>query len=128
MRRRLALAAVAVVALLPAGCGDGDSGNTTFEDPHGTVEVQKGDEFRLKFTVNSGVGFDWVQVPRLEESILSTARISVDYPDEERAGESGTKTFTYTAKRTGRETVVFQHVFRGQPKERRTLVVDVAGG
>jgi predicted secreted protein len=126
MRRLLALAVALSLVLVAAG-GCGDSSDNTFENPHGTIHVKKGDEFRLRFTVNSGVGFDWVQIPRLEESILSDAKISVDYPKEERAGQSGTKTFTFKANRTGEETVVFQHVFRGQPKERRTLVVDVAG-
>ena len=123
---RRALALVAALLLAVAGCGGG-SGDNTFKNPHGTVHVKKGDEFRLVFTVNAGVGFEWVQVPRLEKSILSGAKITVDYPDEDRAGASGTKTFTYTAKDTGRETVVFQHVFRSEPRERRTLVVDVSG-
>jgi predicted secreted protein len=124
MRYAVALG-VAALLLLIAGCGGGD-GNT-FKNPHGTIHVKKGAEFRVEFTVNSGVGFDWAQIPRLERSILSPAKITVDYPDENRAGQSGTKTFTYTAERTGQETVVFQHVFRGQPRERRTIVVDVAG-
>ena len=126
MRYALALAAVALL-LLAAGCGDGGSGNT-FKNPHGTIDVKKGDEFRLEFTVNSSVGFDWALIPRLEHSILTPAAISTSYPSENRAGESGIKRFTFTAKETGRETLVFQHSFRGTPKERRTVVIDVAGG
>jgi predicted secreted protein len=126
MRYALTLAA-ATLLLLAVGCGGGGSGNT-FKNPHGTIEVKKGDEFRLEFTVNSGVGFDWALIPRLEHSILTPAAISTYYPSENRAGESGTKRFTFKAKQSGRETLVFQHVFRGEPKERRTIVVDVAGG
>jgi predicted secreted protein len=125
MRYGLALA-VAALLLLVAGCGGG-GGSNSFKNPHGTIDVKKGDEFRIEFTVNGGVGFDWALIPRLEQSILTPAKITTYYPSDNRAGESGTKRFTFTAKASGRETLVFQHVFRGAPRERRTVVVDVAG-
>ncbi|MEA2352260.1 MAG: Chagasin family peptidase inhibitor [Thermoleophilaceae bacterium] len=122
MRRALGLVLAAL--LLVAGCSGGAS--NAFKNPHGTLHVKKGDEFRIEFVVNSGVGFDWVMIPRLERSILTAPAITTFYPDENRAGQSGTKRFTFRASATGTETVIFQHVFRGKPRERRVLTVDVS--
>ena len=59
MRRTLVLA-LAALALL-AGCDDEGDG-IVFKDPKGTIEVEKGMKFTLEFSVNAGVGYDWVPV------------------------------------------------------------------
>ena len=123
MRRALALAA-AGVALALAGCGGPLLGEKIFKDPHGTIEVRKGAVFALQLEVNSGVGFDWRLVPiGTERSLLEGKESDTSYPDENRAGQSGRKLFHFVANKPGRQTLVFEHVFRGKPRERRHVVV-----
>ena len=126
MRRGL-LAALAAVALL-AGCGGDDDSGVVFKDPKGTVNVEKGMTFSLEFRVNAGVGFDWkpVGVPA-GVALVELKDTKVDYPDEERDGDSGTKRFVYEAKRTGRQTLVFRKLFRGDEQERRTVNIEIRG-
>jgi predicted secreted protein len=122
MRRTLALAA-AGAALVLAGCGGALPGKI-FKDPHGTIEVRKGAAFAIQLEVNSGVGFDWRLIPlRIERSPLEEKESETSYPDENRAGQSGRKLFHFVATQPGRQTLVFEHVFRGRPRERRHVVV-----
>jgi predicted secreted protein len=122
MRRTLALAA-AGAALALAGCGDGP-GEKIFKDPHGTIEVRKGAAFAIQLEVNSGVGFDWRLIPiRTERSLLEGKGSETSYPEENRAGQSGRKLFHLVASEPGRQTLVFEHVFRGKPRERSYVVV-----
>ena len=121
---RCLLVALAALALV-AGCDDDGSG-VVFKDPKGTVDVEKGMTFSLEFRVNAGVGFDWEAVgtpPGV--ALVELKDTKVDYPDEERAGDSGTKRFVYEAKGTGRQTLVFRKLFRGDHQERRTLTVEI---
>jgi predicted secreted protein len=123
--RALAVAAVAA-ALVGAGCG-GD-GVETFEDPHGKIEVGQGDRFAIELSVNASVGYDWRAVPDpTGVRIVELRKTSVDYPDEERAGDSGVKRFEYRANARGIQTVEFQRFFRGKPDEKRSVNVDVGG-
>jgi predicted secreted protein len=127
--RRLLAAALLALALLAACGGDGDGGDgMVFEDPRGTVEVEKDTRFSLEFTVNAGVGFDWepVGVPA-GVALVELAETKVDYPDEERAGDSGKKRFVYEAKGSGRQTLLFRKLYRGDPQERRTITVNIRG-
>jgi predicted secreted protein len=122
--RLVSLAALAALLLL-AGCGD-DSG-IVFKDPKGTQTVEKGMKFSLEFTVNGSVGYDWVQTPA-RGGVLEPKGTKTNYPDEDRAGSSGTKRFAYRAARPGRQTLVFRHYFRSDPQESRSVTVNVSGG
>ena len=121
MRRALApLVAVALLlAFALAGCDD----VKTFDDPKGTIEVDKDSKFAVELQVNSGVGFDW-ELAAAGFGIKPT-KTSTDYPDEPRAGESGTKRFEFKATSEGRKPLVFRHYFRGERKEQRKLTVVV---
>jgi predicted secreted protein len=125
---RLALlAALAALALL-AGCDSGDGSGLVFKDPKGTIDVERGMTFSLEFSVNASVGYDWepVGLP-MGSALVELKDTKVDYPDEERAGESGRKRFVYEAKRTGRQSVVFRKLFRGDEQERRTVTIEIRG-
>ena len=127
--RRALIAALMALALL-GGCGGDDDGSEgiVFKDPKGTIDVEKGMTFTLELTVNSGVGFDWepVGLPT-GVALVELKDTKVDYPDEERAGESGKKRFVYEAKRTGHQAIVLRHIFRGDEQERRTVHVNIRG-
>jgi predicted secreted protein len=123
MRRALALSFVSVALL--AGCGGGDGAGLTFEDPKGTVDVERGMEFTLEFSVNASVGFDWeaVGVPR-GVALVEPKGTDVHYENPDNAGDSGVKRFKYEAgDQAGRQTLVFRHLYRGDLKERRTITV-----
>jgi predicted secreted protein len=122
--RRL-LPALATLALL-GGCGGGS--DVAVKNSTGTQTVEKGTKFSFEFTVNGSVGFDWVQVPAPAGGVLQPEGTKTSYPSDDRAGESGTKRFTYRAARAGRETLVFRHYFRSDPKESRSVTVVVSGG
>ena len=126
MRRALRTALAALAFL--AGCDSGDDSGLVFKNPKGTIDVEKGMTFTLELTVNSGVGFDWepVGVPT-GVALVELKDTEVDYPDEERAGESGKKRFVYEAKGTGRQAIVLRHIFRGDEQERRTILVNIRG-
>ena len=122
--RLATLAAVAALALL-AGCDDGDGSGLVFKDPKGTVEVEKGTKFSLELSVNASVGFDWEPVGAPDPSVLELVDTLVDYPDEDRAGDSGKKRFVYEAKATGTQTVVLRRLYRGDEDERRRITVRI---
>ena len=123
---RAAALVLAAVALL-AGCGDEDGPEgLVFEDPRGTIDVERGMRFTLEVTVNAGVGFDWEPVGA-PDGPVELEETNVDYPDEERAGDSGKKRFVYRANASGRATIVLRKLYRGDPQERRTIAVNVRG-
>ena len=125
--RVAALAAFLALAVALASCNDGDGSGLVFKDPKGTIDVEEGMTFSLEFSVNAGVGYDWepVAAPRGQAEILKLEDTVVDYPDEERAGDSGKKRFVYRAERTGKQTLVFRRLFRGDEDQRRTVTVSV---
>ena len=123
---RRALLAVAVTAALIAGCDAGDDSGLVFEDPRGTIDVERGMEFTFEFSVNASVGFDWeaVDPDRARHSELTGT--DVEYPEEDREGDSGVKRFEFRASETaGRDTIVFRKLYRGDQQERRTIVLEV---
>jgi predicted secreted protein len=122
---RTGLAALALtVGLAAAGCGG--SSQQIYQNPHGTIEVKKGDEFTLQFVVNSGVGFDWQLIPfDIDTPKLQLLKTQTVYPNDNRAGESGKKRFKLRATRIGRQVLIFQHYFRSTPRDRRVLRIDV---
>ena len=128
MRRALA-AGLAVVALAMAGCGDdgGPELGMVFKDPRGTVNVEQGMRFTFEFRVNAGVGINWeaVGVPA-GVALVELKETEVEYPEEDRAGDSGDKRFVYEALKPGRQTLVFRKLYRGDLDERRTLTVVIA--
>jgi predicted secreted protein len=128
VRRRL-LAGLLALAFL-AGCNDGDGSGLVFKDPKGSIDVEQGMTFSLEFRVNAGVGFDWepVAAPPGQAALLKLEDTVVDYPDEDRAGDSGTKRFVYRAERSGRQTLVFRKLYRGDAQERRAVNVQIRGG
>jgi predicted secreted protein len=121
----LALAALALVA----GCGGDDNGGDqgiVFEDPRGSVDVETGARFTFEFSVNAGVGVDWeaVGVPA-GVALVELKDTEVEYPDEQRAGDSGKKRFVYDAKGPGRQVLVFRKLYRGDLDERRPIAVNI---
>ena len=113
------------MTLALAGCGG--SGIKTFDDPHGTLEVGTKSRFAVDMKVNASVGYDWLLIPTIEfeSAPVTLAKTSVDYPNDNRAGQSGTKRFEFRTTGRGRATIIFQHTFRGAPRDRRVLTVDV---
>ena len=123
---RAAALVLAALALL-AACGDGDGGEgIVFEDPRGTIDVERGMRFTLEVTVNAGVGFDWEPVGT-PDGPVELEETKVDYPDERRDGDSGKKRFVYRATDSGRATIVLRRLYRGDPQERRAIAVNVRG-
>jgi predicted secreted protein len=118
----VALAALALVT----GCDDEGQG-IVFKDPKGTIDVEKGMKFTLEFSVNAGVGYDWVPVAPDPSGPVRLRSTSVDYPNEERAGDSGSKFFVYEATETGEARIELRKLFRGDQQERRRIVVRVRG-
>lgn len=123
--RRVLAPGLAALALL-TGCGGDDSG-LTFEDPKGTVTVERGMGFTFEFSVNAGVGFNWEAQPLPGGPKLVEAKgTEVDYPDEDREGDSGVKRFAFEAgETTGSQTLVFRKLYRGDQQELRTITVEV---
>lgn len=126
---RTALSAALAALVLLAGCG-GDGGNDAegivFEDPKGSIDVERGMKFTIELSVNAGVGYDWEPagaLPAAAPVALEDTRVHYENPDS--AGDSGVKRFVYEAKRTGRATIVLRKLFRGDQQERRTLTVTV---
>jgi predicted secreted protein len=123
-----ALAAALLGAALAAGCG-GDRVKT-FKDPHGRIEVDRGKRFAVELRVNSGVGYDWkfVGLPT-GIALVQLEKTTIDYPDEDRAGENGTKRFEFRTKDArGIQTISFQRYFRGKRDEHRSVNVAIGGG
>jgi predicted secreted protein len=121
--RRALLLALAALTLL-AGCDESSDG-IVFKDPKGPLDVERGMEFTLEFSVNAGVGTDWVPVVPNPDGPVVLRGTNVDYPDEEREGDSGVKQFQYEATRTGRATIVLRKLFRGDRQEERRILVRV---
>jgi predicted secreted protein len=120
-------ACIALLALALTSCNDGDGSGLVFKDPKGSIDVEEGMKFSLEFSVNAGVGYDWEPVvsPPGQAEILKLEDTVVDYPDEEREGDSGKKRFVYRAERSGKQTLVFRRLFRGDEDQRRTVTVSV---
>jgi predicted secreted protein len=116
-----ALVGTLAAAAALAGCGD-----PSFKDPKGTVEVDRGDSFKLVFRVNASVGFDWLldKKPASDSPVrFEGDDVKVDNPDS--AGSGGDKTFRFKADRAGTTTVNFTHYFRDEKKNRRRIKVRV---
>jgi predicted secreted protein len=125
--RRAVVAALAVAALL-AGCDDGDDSGLVFKDPKGTVEVEEGMTFSLEFSVNASVGYDWEPVGAPKgPAAVKLEDTTVDYPNPDAAGDSGTKRFVYEATSTGTQGLTFRKLFRGDEQERRTITLVIRG-
>jgi predicted secreted protein len=125
LRPALAIAAV-LVALLAGGCGgDEESEGIVFEDPKGSIDVERGMRFTLEFSVNASVGTDWVPLVPDSSGPVLLRGTKVDYPDEDRDGDSGVKQVLYEATRTGTGKIVLRKLYRGDQQERRTIVVNV---
>jgi predicted secreted protein len=125
VRRHLLAGLLALVFV--AGCNDGDGSGLVFKDPKGSIDVEEGMTFSLEFSVNAGVGYDWepVAAPPGQPAVLKFEDTVVDYPDEQRDGDSGKKRFVYRAECSGRQTLVFRRLFRGDEDERRNVTVAI---
>ena len=106
-----------IAGALLAGCGE-----LTIEDPHGSVRVRPGQEFVLDFPTNPSVGTDW----RLDTRLGSDG--AVEYlgsgTEEESPGTTGggvRKNFRFKGRGTGVDIVTFTKLFRGEPRERRSV-------
>ena len=122
---RALLVVFAALALL-AGCDDEGDG-IVFKDPKGTIDVEKGMKFTLEFSVNASVGYDWVPVAPDPNGPVRFRSSSVDYPNEDRAGDSGSKFFVYEATATGEARIELRKLFRGDQQERRRITVKIRG-
>ena len=124
--RRTLVAAVAALALLP-GCSDGNGGGSglVYRDPKRPIGVESGMRFTVEFSVNAGVGIDWELVPPRRDGPVALEETEVDYPEEQREGDSGTKRFVFEAKDPGSEAVVFRKLYRGDTQETRSVTVNV---
>jgi predicted secreted protein len=123
--RRALVAAVAAIVLLPGCSDDGDGTGLVHRDPKRPIDVESGMRFTVEFSVNAGVGFDWELVPPRKDGPVALEETEVDYPDEERDGDSGTKRFVFEAGDPGSEAVVFRKLFRGDTQETRSVTVNV---
>ena len=123
--RRALLVALAALALL-AGCDDDTSG-IVFKDPKGQIDVEKGMQFTLEFSVNASVGYDWVPVAPDPNGPVRLRSTGTDYPDEDRDGDSGSKFFVYEATGTGEARIELRKLYRGDQQERRRITVRVRG-
>ena len=116
--------ALAVAIFLIAGCGA--SGPRIFDNPRGTIGVEKGDEFTIQLTVNAGVGYDWEIVPfDYEPTKVDLVRTETVYPDDQRDGDSGKRRYRFKATTVGRQILVFQRFFRSKLSARRVLRIEV---
>ena len=122
---RALLVVLAALALV-AGCDDEGEG-IVFKDPKGTIDVENGVKFTLRFSVNAGVGYDWVPVTPEPSGPVRLRSTSTDYPDEDSDGSSGYKYFVYEATRTGDARLELHKLYRGDQQERRRIVVRVRG-
>ena len=116
------------MALLAGACNDEDAAEgLTFEDPKGSVDVERGMRFTLEFSVNASVGYDWEAVATPGGGIVELRDTKVHYSNPDSAGDSGVKRFVYEANETGRQTLSFRRLYRGDLDERRTVTVNVRG-
>ena len=122
--RRALLLGLAALALL-AGCDDDTSG-IVFKDPKGEIDVEKGMQFTLEFSVNASVGYDWVPVTPDPRGPVRFRSTSTEY-EGDRDGDSGSKFFVYEATATGEARIELRKLFRGDQQERRTITVRVRG-
>ena len=127
MTRFLVAAALACAGLaLLAGCDDEGDG-IVFKDPKGTIDVERGMKFTLEFSVNASVGYDWAPVAPDPSGPVRLRSTSVDYPNEDSIGDSGSKFFVYEATGTGEARIELRKLYRGDQQERRRIVVRVRG-
>ena len=105
------------VGALFAGCGE-----RTVEEPHGTVRVRPGQEFVLEFPTNPSVGTDWRRDTRLGPN-----RAAAYLGARGRAGGSGHRgggvreNFRFEGRAPARPMVTLTKLFRGEPRERRSV-------
>jgi predicted secreted protein len=122
--RAAAALVLAAALLLVAGCGA--SGPKIYDDPHGTIGVARGDEFTVQLVVNAGVGVDWELVPfDFEPTKVDLVKTETIYSNERRGGEAGKRRYRFKGTTVGRQTLVFQRIFRGKPVARRVLTIEV---
>ena len=133
MRRALPTALLASALL--AGCG-GDDGPNTFRDPHGTLKVKAGKEFRVVLRESPPTGYAW-RFQKAPDPVVARVAGSSFKPEEgaeNRAGAGGDRTLTFRAGRAGGRTeMVLVYVFTGgergrRPADTRRLRVDVGDG
>ena len=123
---RSAAAVACLLIVLLAGCGgDDDDSGLVYRDPQRPIMVEEGMSFTIEFSVNAGVGFDWEAVRPRSSGPVELKDTEVEYPEEERAGDSGDKRFVYEAKQAGSEALVFRKLYRGDQQEVRTVTVRV---
>ncbi len=113
---------MAAVAL--AGCG-GQGGSRIFEDPHGTISVKPGTAFALSLPENSGVGFTWRLAEKPAGGVVDSTGESYKPERENLPGSGSRHRFEFRARHAGRTRIRLRESFRGRPRARRTVIVEV---
>lgn len=123
--RLLATTALAVLALAVAGCSSVGKPDRSFAGPLSAIQVSNGQSFAIMFSINSGIGYDWVLRPSPGggELAFDGARIKRDNPGT--VGGGAQRTFRFQALRKGTMTLEFVQYFRGRLKQRAPVVVTV---
>ena len=114
-----------LAAVVIAGCGSRNSGVKVFRNPSGTLSVKPGTTFALSLPENSGIGFTWQLTGKPRSSVIETAgdAYSADNPDK--TGSGGQHRFVFRTRHVGKTVIRLRRFFRGKPRERRAVTVDV---
>ncbi len=113
-----------LVAILIAGCGSG-SDVKVFHSPSATLTVKNGTTFALSLPENSGIGFTWQLTAKPSGSVIDTAGDAYSSDNPDKTGSGGQHRFVFRARHAGEAVIHLRHFFRGNPRERRAVTVEV---
>lgn len=122
---RLVLLPFLAAFLVAGGCGSSSNGVKVFRNPSGMLSVKSGTTFALSLPENSGVGFTWQLTAKPGGSIIETAGDAYSAQDPENTGGGGQHRFVFRARHAGKTVIRLRHYFRGKPRERRAVAVEV---
>jgi inhibitor of cysteine peptidase len=103
-----AVALLAGMALVAAGCGTG--GSNEFRDPAVPIVVEKGQEFTIVLESNPTTGYQWQLFEPLDEDVVSLVKTEFEEGDTERVGAPGEERWTFKAEGLGETDISFVYV------------------